>query len=41
VGIDPDQDLHEHTHLHFSRVSLPLAARAKDIPTSGPAPYLF
>jgi hypothetical protein len=40
VGIDPDQDLHARTHLRFGRISLPLLACMKDIPTSGLA-HLF
>ena len=37
VGIDPDQDLHARMHLRSGRASA-IGARAKDTPTSGPAP---
>jgi hypothetical protein len=33
VGIDPDQDVHERTHLRFGRTSMPSAC-AKGIPTT-------
>ena len=34
MGIDPDQYLHGRAYLRFGRTSPPLAAFAKDIPTT-------